>query len=302
MNKIALTVGDPSGVGPEIIEAFARENPSYADEICVIAPRFLTGRLPSAFESAEVGPASLKVEPGRPSQDGARAAFEALEKAADGCKKGLYSAVVTAPVSKANMRTVGFNFPGQTEFFESRWGGRAVMSFAGEKLLLSLVTWHIPLSEVSSSINFENFSAAVESACFLARKMRGIGNPRIAVCGVNPHAGEGGIMGFEERDLIDPWVDSLREKYPNLSHALPPDTVFMRALRGEFDSIVSMYHDQGLAPLKALEFDKAVNVSLGLRHIRTSPDHGTGFDIAGKSIASYSSLKSAVDCALKLIC
>ncbi len=300
MRKIALTVGDPSGVGPEIIEAFARENCQYADKICVIGPKFLLDRLPREFSGLKIGKDSFHAVPGKPSREGALVAFDALEEAARGCINGNYTAVVTAPISKVQMRGVGFNFPGQTEFFEARWGGRAVMCFAGERLLLSLATWHIPLSEVSSCVNFDNFSAAVKSAAFLANKMRGIANPRIAVCGINPHAGENGIIGSEEVERINPWVESLRSEYPNLSYALPPDTVFMRALKGEFDSIVSMYHDQGLAPLKALEFDKAVNVSLGLRHIRTSPDHGTGFDIAGKSKASYSSLKSAVDCAIKL--
>ena len=125
--------------------------------------------------------------------------------------------------------------------------------------------------------------------------------PKIAVCGLNPHAGENGILGSEEIEIINPALNELRKKYPNISSALPPDTVFMRALKGEFDGIVSMYHDQGLAPLKALEFDSAVNVSMGLEFVRTSPDHGTGFDIAGKNIASCKSFAAAVNVALKLV-
>ena len=227
-------------------------------------------------------------------------AFESLEVAAAGCASGRYCAVATAPISKFEMRKVGFNFAGQTEFFADRWHGTPVMAFAGKKLIVSLATWHEPLRAVPDSIDEAKISRAVEAACELARKLRGMENPRIAVCGLNPHAGEDGILGFEEIEIINPALDKLREKYPNLSKALPPDTVFERVLKGEFDCAVSMYHDQGLAPLKALEFDNAVNVSMNLKYLRTSPDHGTGYSIAGKGIASSNSFAAAVELALKV--
>ncbi len=299
--KLAITIGDPSGVGAEIIRDWILKNPQTSTCVEVIAHADFLDTIPDDVSKCEVGRASYKAKAGVPDLDGARVAFESLEVAAKGCDEGLYRAVVTAPISKIQMRQVGFDFAGQTEFFASRWGGEPVMAFAGRKLLLSLVTWHEPLREVPDLIDEAKISRAVEAASNLARAVRNVEEPRIAVCGLNPHAGEDGILGTEERDVINPIVERLRNsKYPNLSLSLPPDTVFARTLNGEFDSIVSMYHDQGLGPLKALEFDCAVNVSMNLKHIRTSPDHGTGFSIAGKGIASSTSFASAVDLALRL--
>ena len=299
--KLAITIGDTAGVGAEVILKWATENPHLHSAVEVIAHKDFLDKLPDSISKVKVGSDDYKAVAGVPDEQGAKIAFDALELSAEGCKTGKYRAVVTAPISKFQMKKVGFDFAGQTEFFADRWGGTPVMAFAGKKLLLSLVTWHEPLRDVPDSINEEKITRAVESACELARKIRNVENPKIAVCGLNPHAGEDGILGTEERDVIDPILDKLRaEKYPNLSKALPPDTVFERTLKGEFDSIVSMYHDQGLAPLKALEFDCAVNVSMNLKYLRTSPDHGTGFSIAGKGIASASSFASAVELALKM--
>ena len=299
--KIAITIGDTAGVGPEVILKWAEKNPHLHSNVEVIAHREILDKLPSSISKVQVGADSYKAVAGVPDEQGAQIAFDALELSAKGCQTGKYRAVVTAPISKFQMKKVGFDFAGQTEFFADRWGGTPVMAFAGKKLLLSLVTWHEPLRDVPDSISEEKIARAVEASCQLAQKIRGVENPKIAVCGLNPHAGEDGILGTEERDFIDPILDKLRaEKYPNLSKALPPDTVFERTLKGEFDCIVSMYHDQGLAPLKALEFDCAVNVSMNLKYLRTSPDHGTGFSIAGKGIASESSFASAVELALKM--
>ncbi len=299
--KIAITIGDPAGVGAEIIRDWIFKNPETSTRVEVIAHVDFLDSIPDTVSKRPVGDVSYKAVAGSPDFEGAKVAFESLELAAKGCEDGLYRAVVTAPISKIQMRQVGFDFAGQTEFFAARWGGESVMAFAGRKLLLSLVTWHEPLRDVPDSIDEAKISRAVEAANNLARAVRGVDNPRIAVCGLNPHAGEDGILGTEERDVINPILEKLRaQKYPNLSMSLPPDTVFARTLNGEFDSIVSMYHDQGLAPLKALEFDCAVNVSMNLKHVRTSPDHGTGFSIAGKGIASSSSFAAAVDLAFKL--
>ena len=297
--NIAITVGDPSGVGPEIILKWARQNPSLLNFSTVIGHRELLLSLPDSVGKLEVGPASFSPIPGKPCAEGAAVALEALEKAADGCLRGKYSAVLTSPISKYDMRKIGFPFPGQTEFFAARWGGTPVMAFSGERLLLALATWHIPISQVPSAISAKKIADAVSCASLLAQKARGAKTPKIAVCALNPHAGEGGILGREEIDLINPTLEKLRASHPGLSEALPPDTVFERTLRGEFDCIVSMYHDQGLGPLKALEFDKAVNVSMNLPHLRVSPDHGTGFSIAGKGIASASSFSRAFNLALK---
>ena len=295
--RIAVTMGDPSGVGCEVIRNWAFANPEMRKRVEVIGLKTFLDTLPDDVSVREVGDASFKAVSGSPSTIGCAAAFEALKEAAVGCDNGLYSAVVTGPISKFEMRKVGFNYAGQTEFFADVWRGTPVMAFAGEKLLVSLVTWHIPLSEVPKAVNAQNIARAVECAALLAVKKRGIKNPKIAVCAVNPHAGEDGIMGREEIDVINPVLDSLRERFPNLSKALPPDTVFERTLKGEFDCIVGMYHDQALSPLKAIEFDKAVNVSMNLRHLRTSPDHGTAYGIAGRGIASYKSFEAAVNLA-----
>ena len=299
--KLAVTVGDPSGIGPEVILGWAKANPQLHSKVAVIAHKKFLDALPAKIGKVQAGESSYSPVAGKPDASGAAVALDALEKAAAGCLEGAFCAVTTAPISKAQMKLVGFDYPGQTEFFAARWKGIPVMAFAGKKLLLSLVTWHEPLRSVYSSIDEARLKRAVEAAATLAQKIRGIENPRIAVCGLNPHAGEGGLLGAEEKYIIDPILNSLRERrYPNLSVALPPDTVFARTLKGEFDCIVSMYHDQGLAPLKALEFDDAVNVSMNLKFIRTSPDHGTAFQIAGRGIASFNSFAAAVELALKL--
>ncbi|MEM8549321.1 MAG: 4-hydroxythreonine-4-phosphate dehydrogenase PdxA, partial [Verrucomicrobiota bacterium] len=183
--------------------------------------------------------------------------------------------------------------------FAERWYGAPTMAFAGGRLTVVLATWHIPLMQVASHLNHETLSRAVKNAAYLAQKL-GSANPRIGVCGLNPHAGEEGLLGYEEQGIIDPILDALRGTYPGLSHCLPGDTVFHRQLQGEFDVIIAMYHDQGLAPLKALDFDRAVNITLGLPFIRTSPDHGTAFGIAGKGQAETGSFRRAIELALQL--
>lgn len=295
--KIALTVGDPAGLGPEIIEAWVGRHSEFLSEVEIIAHSQLLEKLPKEVSKTQVGSQDFLSFAGKPSIEGAQIAYEALRLAAKGCADGKYSSVLTSPISKAQMREAGFKFEGQTEFFADAWGGVPVMAFAGERLIVSLVTWHNALAEVPRLINAQKISDAVKAANELALRIKKIRFPRIAVCGLNPHAGEGGILGIEEKELINPVLDELRKTYPNLSSALPPDTVFMRALKGEFDCVVSMYHDQALAPLKALEFDTAVNITMNLPHLRVSPDHGTGFDIAGKGKASCKSFENAFNLA-----
>jgi 4-hydroxythreonine-4-phosphate dehydrogenase len=227
-------------------------------------------------------------------------AWAALEKAAALCSGGKASGVVSAPVSKAALAAIGWSFPGQTEFFGARWGGTPSMAFCGGRLRVALATWHIPLRDVPAALTADALGRAVASADEIARA-DGIAHPRIGVCGLNPHAGEGGLIGGEERDLIDPVLDALRPRHPGLSCAQPADTLFGRQLRGEFDACVALYHDQGLAPLKVIDFDSAVNVTLGLPHVRTSPDHGTAFGIAGTGTASPASFANAVAVARRLI-
>lgn len=534
MKKIALTCGDPAGVGPEIISRWLAENPAEAKNVTAIGPKRWLNALPCA--GVAVREENFEITPGVPSSDGQRAALAAMERAAAGTLCGEFSAVVTAPVNKAGLKSVGYNFPGQTEFFAARWGGVPVMAFAGGKLSVVLATWHIPLRDVPAALTEETLSRAVEQAAFLARKtgeadsgrfalgeaasrrfpgknhfynpmsevarraanlphweqqgktyfvtfrladsvpadvlkkwtaqrdawleknplphdentaleyhklfgesfekilsdghgscclrrkdihkivedtllyfdgkryivyafvvmpnhvhvlFRALENNTLAdivytwksfsakainkvlgregtlwqkeywdrivrnehhfqkcveyifenpgkleipvflrfdafpgecagnceaagvrfsqdevtsrrvscsigVCGLNPHAGEQGILGREEIEIIEPVLKKLRTRFPGLSHCVPADTIFARQLRGEFDVVVALYHDQALAPLKTVEFDEAVNISLGLPYIRTSPDHGTAYDIAGKGIAQIRSFANAV--------
>lgn len=300
-NRLAFTCGDPAGVGPEIIAAWLGANTAAAHDITVIGPATWLRTIQNDVKKISVGPDDFQAAPGQPSVDGAHMAIAAMERAAEGAKRGEFAGVVTGPISKSWLQKAGYEFPGQTEFFAARWGGVPTMAFCGGKLRVVLLTWHIPLREVPLHLTPGEITRAVRAADELARA-EGIAGPRIGVCGLNPHAGEGGMLGTEERDIIDPLLDELRAAaHPRLSRCEPSDTIFGRALRGEFDVIVALYHDQGLAPLKTIDFDEAVNVTLGLPHVRTSPDHGTAFGIAGKGIASARSFSNAVEVARRLV-
>ena len=302
--RLALTCGDPAGVGPEIIATWlAGISGDEAAQFSIHGPaRWLAG-LPHAgrFQPCAAGEPNFEATPGRPDEAGARVADLALRAAAASARNGEVAGVVTGPVAKSWMARVGWAHAGQTEFFAAAWGGEPVMVFCGGHLRVALATWHIPLAAVPAALTAEALTRAIRAAAELCAAEGVPGTPRIAVCGLNPHAGEGGMLGSEETDFIDPLLDRLRAIHPGLSRALPGDTVFMRQLRGEFDVVVALYHDQGLAPLKTLEFDQAVNITLGLPHVRTSPDHGTGFDLAGRGLASATSFTQAVRVARTLV-
>jgi 4-hydroxythreonine-4-phosphate dehydrogenase len=307
-SRLAITCGDPAGVGPEIVAAWLSANQSEAREAAVIGPARWLDSLPAAAEKIPVGLAEYEPAPGRPDGEGALVAWAALERAAEGCRACSFEGVVSGPVSKERLASIGWAFPGQTEFFAARWGGRPVMAFCGGRLRVVLLTWHIPLCAVRAELTLENFARAVGAADELVRADLkpgagpAAGNPvRIGVCGLNPHAGEGGLIGREEIELINPMLDSLRPRFAGLSRAEPGDTVFARQLRGEFDVALALYHDQGLAPLKTIDFDEAVNVTLNLPFVRTSPDHGTAFSIAGRGLASPRSFSNAVAVARRLL-
>jgi 4-hydroxythreonine-4-phosphate dehydrogenase len=305
--RLALTCGDPAGIGPEVLTAWLAAQPAEAREVAVLGPaRWLAG-IETAAEKIAVGAAGFAAIPGQPTLDGAHVALAAMERAAAGCVRGEFSGVVTGPVGKSWLAQAGFTFPGQTEFFAARWGGEPTMAFCGGRLRVVLLTWHVPLREVFSHLTEKSLARVVGAAAELACA-EGIAAPRIGVCGLNPHAGEGGLLGDEEQRVIDPILDRLRATHPGLSRCQPADTLFARALprapgsgQGEFDVIIALYHDQGLAPLKTLEFDEAVNVTLGLPFVRTSPDHGTAFALAGRGRASPRSFANAVAIARRLL-
>lgn len=300
MKPLALTCGDPAGVGPLIIRDWLAHGTEHRPPVVVFGPAKWLQTLSGG--GVAVGPEDFLATPGLPSADGARVALAAMDAAAEACLDGRCSAVVTAPVSKAELQAIGYPFPGQTEFFANRWGGHPTMAFSGDELRMVLATWHDPLGEIPHILESqpELIVRAVERADLLARA-HGYSSPRIGVCGLNPHAGEGGVLGSEEMRFIDPLLDRLRPTYPGLSVCLPGDTVFWRARKGEFDVTIALYHDQGLGPLKTLEFDRAVNITLGLPWIRTSPDHGTAFGLAkeGRGIDVHSFAR-AVEVAVSL--
>jgi 4-hydroxythreonine-4-phosphate dehydrogenase len=298
MKPLAITCGDPAGVGLEIIEQWLGGQ-SSPPNLELIGPRSWLDALPETVSKQAVGERDYCPISGTPDATGAQIAWDAMKLAAAGCREGRYAGVVTGPVSKSELAAVGYPHPGQTEFFAAEWGGEPVMAFHSDHLRVTLATWHVPLAEVPKYLTADAVERAVHAAAQLAQA-DGIVDPRIAVCGLNPHAGEAGLLGSDELERINPLLDQLRQNLPGLSVCLPGDTVFGRALKGEFDAVVAMYHDQGLGPLKTIDFDNAVNVTLGLPHVRTSPDHGTGFDIAGKGIASATSFGRAVDLAEKL--
>ena len=300
MKPLAFTCGDPAGVGPEIIAAWLAAHPTEAAEVAVIGPQRWLDSLPAGPLKVAVGLEDFVATPGQPDGDGALVAWAAMERAASGTKLGEFAGVVTGPVSKERLAAIGYPHPGQTEFFAAQWGGDPVMCFCGGKLRVALATWHMPLHQVGRSLGPHLLHRTVAAAAELARA-DGIAVPRLGVCGLNPHAGEGGLLGYEEKDFLNPALEHLQPEFPGLSLCLPGDTLFARALRGEFDVVIALYHDQGLAPLKTVDFDEAVNVSLGLPFVRTSPDHGTAFGIAGQGKASPRSFTNAVAVARRLI-
>ena len=280
---IGLVAGDPAGVGPELLAEALRHPPEGV---------ILT----------VVGDASART-PAHPDRAGSERAVAALEEAARRALSGELAAVVTGPVSTKHLHEAGFAFPGQTEFFAARAGVEDfAMLLTGGPLTVALVTAHVPLKEVASLLTTAEI---VRVGGLLARflRRRGIASPRIAVAGVNPHAGEQGDLGDEEGRLIVPAIPLLEAANPGVSFSGPfsPDTVFWRAANGEFDAILCMYHDQGLIPLKLLGFHDGVNVTLGLPFVRTSPDHGTAYELAGTGKARPDSFLSAVRLAAELV-
>jgi 4-hydroxythreonine-4-phosphate dehydrogenase len=300
--RLAVTCGDPAGVGPEIIARWIRSRTALVADAVLIGPQSWLDAACIGREAGAVavGKPSYRASPGRPSVAGARVALEAMRAAAAGSRDGSWDAVVTGPVSKEWCARVDPGFVGQTEFFAAEWGGRPTMAFSGGRLRVVLATWHIPLAAVPRALTPAVIERAVRRAFGLCRA-EGVRAPRIAVCGLNPHAGEGGLLGLDEKRRINPLLARLARDLRGLEPAcVPGDTAFARALRGEFDAVVALYHDQGLAPLKAVDFDSAVNITLGLPWVRTSPDHGTAFAIAGQGTADGTSFTNAVSLAARL--
>jgi 4-hydroxythreonine-4-phosphate dehydrogenase len=283
MPRILITLGDPAGVGPEVID------------LALASPH-----LPCGFEIEILGDRRAGT-PGKPDARSAAAALAALDEAVRQLKNGTADAVVTGPVSKEGLQSLGFPFPGQTEYFADAFGVENYgMLLTGASLTVGLATIHEPLAKVPHLLTAERIvRIGMLTAEFLKR--RGIPHPRIAVAGLNPHASENGAFGDEETRIIRPAIEQLNNSGAAIfTGPAVPDAIFRDAAQGQFHAVLAMYHDQGLIPLKLLDFDTAVNVTLGLPKPRTSPDHGTAFSIAGKNLANPSSMLAAIRLACEL--
>lgn len=279
---LGLTCGDPAGIGPEIVRA------------CLADPE-----LPGSCEYRVIGNCEGH-EAGRPTPASARAGRDAMKEASNLAQAGEIQGVVTGPVNKRAMHKIGFPFPGQTEFFAARAGvDNFAMCLTGGPLTVALATIHVPLRDVPGLLRTTEIVRVGKLLQSFSRKRLGR-DPRIAVAGLNPHAGESGDFGDEEEKIIAPAVEKLASE-GDFTGPWSPDTIFHRAAQGEFDAVLCMYHDQGLIPLKLLAFESGVNVTLGLPFVRTSPDHGTAFDIAGTGRASHASMLAAIKLAAELL-
>ena len=319
MKPLAVSLGDPAGVGPELIcQAWLRREAEALPPFAVAggsavmagaAARTLTD-LPWRLVSSITGAGDVFAEalpilagsdctyrPGSPDRDGAQTAMASLEQATTLALRGEASAVITAPIAKSRLAEVGFAFPGQTEFLADVCGSSeedAVMMLAGPSLRAVPLTVHIALADVSASLSQE---LIMHRARIVARALEtdfGIVRPRVAIAALNPHAGEAGRMGGEEIAIIAPAIAALKAEGIDATGPHPADTLFAPRARATYDVAMAMYHDQALIPLKALDFDQGVNVTLGLPIVRTSPDHGTAFDIAGKGIADPGAMIAAI--------
>jgi 4-hydroxythreonine-4-phosphate dehydrogenase len=321
---LAITLGDPAGIGPEIVlkalaapDLFARCRPlvigdqRILDQAAVwvgaqpqyelIAHPAEGSYQPTSLPLLDLANALPEACPiGQISAAAGRAAVEYVLRACDLALAGAVDAVVTAPLNKAAMHLAGFDYPGHTELLQIRTGApRVSMLLIGAALRVVHVSTHVSLSEAVQRVTSARVGEVIDLAYSACRDL-GISQPRIAVAGLNPHAGEGGLFGDQEAREILPAISAARARGLDVSDPQPPDTVFLRASRGAWDIVVAMYHDQGHIPMKLLAFDSGVNVSIGLPIIRTSVDHGTAFDIAGTGAASAQSLLAAIDVALHM--
>jgi len=285
--NIGITVGDPAGIGPEIAMKAAAD--PRVREVCLPS-------LDGPHTAAEIARYRL----GQVSAEAGRAAYDAIVRAVADAQAGTIDAIATAPVNKEALALAGLPWKGHTDLLAHLTGSaRVAMMFYSEELRVVLATIHVPLAEVPRMLTRELVDGIVELTA-TAMPRFGYPRPRLALAGLNPHAGEHGVIGTEDEAVLRPAVASARERGIDITGPWPGDTVFGRAVRGEFDAVIACYHDQGLIPVKLLAFGHAVNVTLGLPIVRTSVDHGTAFDIAGTGKADESSLVDAIRLAAKL--
>jgi 4-hydroxythreonine-4-phosphate dehydrogenase len=320
LHRIALTSGEPAGVGPELCLAVAR-NPYPCELVCLADLNLLRERAqqlgwPITLREYEPGvrrphePQTLTVlhrplaaasTPGQPDRRNGRYVLDLLDRAIDGALQGEFAALVTAPVQKSAINDAGVPFTGHTEYLAERTGSPLpVMLLSAPGMRVALATTHLPLKHVSAAITAESLCAIAAVLNADLRKWWGIHSPRIAICGLNPHAGEGGYLGDEEIRVIAPAIERMREQGIQASGPVPADTAFVPQMLAGCDAVLAMYHDQGLPVIKHAGFDRTVNITLGLPILRTSVDHGTALDLAGTGRADPGSLSSAIQLALEI--
>jgi 4-hydroxythreonine-4-phosphate dehydrogenase len=317
--RLALTPGEPAGIGPDLVIELLLGDPLdagilvFADPDALARRAALLGRS-IAIETVAPGqpvplhapgtihvrhvPLAVPAEPGRTDPRNARAVVEAIRLATESCLAGELDAMVTGPVNKAVINDAGIPFTGHTEFIAEVCGGAMpVMMLMGGTLRVALATTHLPLARVSAAVTREGLESVIRIVHGDLVRRFGIASPRLSVLGMNPHAGEQGHLGREEIDVIGPVLARLRAEGMDLTGPVPADTAFTPGSLAGIDAVVAMYHDQGLPPLKALAFGQVVNVTLGLPVVRTSVDHGTALSLAGTGRARVDSLRAAVECA-----
>ncbi len=320
LSSIALSVGDYNGIGPEIILKSLRDNdiarfllyaPAsvalYYSELLNIPPIFTYVRKvedaidPHKHYVITDGFDDVIPNPGKLSAISGEVAMRSIEFATKAVKDGFADALVTAPISKEAIQMAGYSEPGHTEYLAKITNcDRYTMMLVSDVLRVALLTTHIPVKAIASAVTIERVLEKLEIVNLALKKSFGIHQPRIAVFGLNPHAGDGGVMGNEEMEVISPAIERAREIGINCEGPFPADGWFGNKMYTKYDTVLAMYHDQGLAPFKALSFGKGVNFTAGLPIIRTSPDHGTAFDIAGTGKASVESLIEAIRLAIRL--
>lgn len=302
--RLAVTLGDPRGIGPEVAAAAAerlRDEPDRP-ELVFIGPEG-TGAEDAADDFRGVGP----WQRGEGRDRAGLLAGRAIEKGATLALGRAVDGLVTAPIDKAALQEGGYPFPGHTEFLAELSGNRPVVmmmqaerTLAGGPLRIVLATTHIPLAKVPGALSVDLLTERSRVAGTALRRLWGMSDPVLALCAMNPHASDGGIFGDEEERLLVPARDSLRADGWRVEGPIPADTVFTRAIRGEFDVVIVPYHDVGMAAFKTVSFGRGVNITLGLPFVRTSPDHGTALDIAGKGVADPTSMVEAIRVAARL--
>ena len=319
--RIALTPGEPAGIGPDLCIAIAQTRELPCQLVVIADPDMLEERakqlnLPLHLKEFDADAPVLSHQPGQltilpvrfqaPVKPGqlnvanSRYVLKTITKATQGCKQGLFAAMVTAPVHKGIINDAGFAFSGHTEYIANITGGYPVMMLATPGLRVALVTIHLPLADVSKALTHSRLRHVIRVLDSDLRNRFGIEQPKILVCGLNPHAGEKGYLGREEIDIIEPVLASLQKQGIDLEGPLPADTIFTPKYLERADAVLAMYHDQGLPVLKHMGFGRAANITLGLPIIRTSVDHGTALDLAGTGQADPGSLHYALETALTM--